>query len=458
MSGKPSPSGFRARLVRHDSLATRTLFVILLGIGIVHLVSLWTYQHLLARESALSNDARLADRLLTIKRAVLRVPPADREAVAHDLSGGPIEAHWSRSEHAIAGGPGSEKWDGLGQRLREAAPELATDALIIGANRKLEDDPHLALISMRLPDGSWINVSLVAWGGGNAPGHGALLSTSLMALGAVGVSILLVGWLTRPMSTIAEAAKQFYRMKDIHLVPEEGPREVRDLAAAFNDMQRRITRLVEDRTQALAAVSHDLKTPITRLRFRIEDIEDGAVRASAAADLDDMERMLEQTLAFLRGDRADEEAKVVDLVAILKTVADDLADEGRSVVLDGSATAVLHGRRLALKRALGNLIDNALKYGGHADIAVRDHSNRVEVAVADQGPGIAKEDIERALLPFVRLEPSRNQETGGFGLGLTIAQAIVEGHGGDLAFGRDRAGRFTVTVTLPKSAAIQTTS
>lgn len=437
-----------------DSLAARTIVVVLLGIGAVHLVSLWTYQHSLRREAEVSNEARLADQLLTIKRAVMRVPHAEREGVAHDLSGGPIEAHWSRTEHASPGGPGAETWTGLGARLRALAPELASDGLIIGANRKVDDDPHLALISMRLPDETWVNVSLVSWSPRAPPNHGALLSTSLMALGAVVVSILLVRWLTQPLSAVADAAGRFYRSTQAAPVPEEGPREVRALASAFNEMQRRITRLIDDRTQALAAVSHDLKTPITRLRFRIDDIADPTARAAAEADLVDMERMIDQTLAYLRGDRADEEVKPVDLVAILETVTDDLADAGRPVTLSGIASAVVPGRRLALKRAFGNLVDNALKYGGCARITVRDHGDAVEIAFADDGPGIAPDDRERALAPFVRLEPSRNRETGGFGLGLPIAQAIIQGHGGTLVLANGEEGGLLARVILPKPPAV----
>lgn len=433
---------------RFDSLAIRTILVVLIGIGLVHLASLWTYQQSLTSELDLANEARLADRLIAIKRSVMRVSETERETVAHDLSGGPIEAHWSRTEHAISGGPGAAQWETLGQRLRALAPEIAEDGLVIGANRRVVDDPHLALISIRLPDQTWLNVSLVAWSPRVPAGHGALLSTSLMALGAIIVSALLVRWLTRPLTAFAAATKDLYRGKTVVMVPEGGPSEVRELAVAFNDMQRRIGRLIDDRTQALAAVSHDLKTPITRLRFRIEDVP-GEAAAAIAADLDEMERMLDQTLAYLRGDRADEEVKPVDVVAILGTIADDATDRGHCVTLAGADHATVPGRRLALKRAFGNLIDNAIKYGGTAEVTVRQRDDATVVTIRDRGPGIAPDDVARALAPFVRLEPSRNRETGGFGLGLTIAQAIVDGHGGTLGFDNAPKGGLVVTVTLP---------
>lgn len=436
---------------RIDSLVLRTILVVLLGIGIVHIASLWTYQYSLTHELNLAHEARLADQLLAIKRAVMRAPESQRDAVAHELSGGPIEAHWSRGEHAISGGPGSAEWDGLGGRLREVVPELAEDGLVIGANRRLAEDPHLALISMRLPDQTWVNVSLVAWKPRVPNGHGTLFSTSMMALGAVVISILLVRWLTKPLMTFASASKDMYRGKAVAFVPETGPSEVRELAVAFNDMQRRIGGLIDDRTQALAAVSHDLKTPITRLRFRMEEIPEGDARADVNADLDEMERMLDQTLAYLRGDRAEEEVKQINLVAILETLVDNAADRGQRVTLNSPSHVALPGRRLALKRAFANLIENAVKYGKVAEVAVLDARHAVTVTIQDNGPGIAPQDVERALAPFVRLEPSRNQETGGFGLGLTITQAIIEGHGGHLIFANRPEGGLTVSVMLPKT-------
>lgn len=439
--------------LRFDSLAVRTILIVLLSVGAVHLLSLWTYRHALSRQAELAGDARLADQLLTIKRAVMREPFDRREEVAHDLSGGPLEAHWSRTEYARPGGPGSEQWRELGARLRLAAPELAEGGLIIGANRRAEDDPHLALVSMRLPDESWVNVSILRQSAPSAEGHGTLLSTTLMALGALLVAILLVRWLTKPLTIVADAASRFSGSGTPVVVAEEGPREVRELASAFNDMQRRITQLLADRTQALAAVSHDLKTPITRLRLRAESVADARQKQAIIGDLADMERMIDQTLAYLRGETDGEEIKPVDLVAILETISDDLTDTGAHVTLKGSSIAVLPGRRLALKRAFGNLVENAVKYGGTAAIFVNDDAD-IAVVIADNGPGIAPPDRERAFEPFVRLEPSRNRETGGFGLGLTIARRIIEWHGGCIALADAPSGGLEVTIRLPKGMTV----
>jgi signal transduction histidine kinase len=303
---------------------------------------------------------------------------------------------------------------------------------------------------MRLPDQSWVNVSLLSWAPRPSGIHGTLLSTSLMAAGALVIALLLVRSQTRPLSTFVSAAERIAHVPGVEPVSETGPREVRALATAFNDMQRRITRLIDDRTHALAAVSHDLKTPITRLRFRTEEMNDAALRASVATDLDEMERMIDQTLSYLREERAEEEVKPVDVVAILETVTDDVADSGGEARLEGSPAAVVWGRRLALKRAFANLIGNAVKYGLRAETRVEDRGEQVRITITDDGPGISSEDRQRALQPFVRLEPSRNSETGGFGLGLSIADAVIRGHGGRLELTNGSERGLVVTVVLPK--------
>jgi two-component system, OmpR family, sensor kinase len=433
-----------------DSLAVQTMLVVMLGIGAMHVASLWTYQRAIVAEAELANEARLADRLLAIKRSVMRAEPAEREAVAHDMSGGAIEAHWSQAEFAVKGAEVSENWRSLGEHLVTLAPELGRDGLVIGASGEGVQDPHLAVISMRLPDRSWVNVSLLSWAPRPPDIHGTLLSTSLMAVGALVIALLLVRSQTRPLSTFVKAAERIAHVRGVEPVEEEGPREVRALATAFNDMQRRITRLIDDRTHALAAVSHDLKTPITRLRFRTEEVEDRGLRAAVASDLDEMERMIDQTLSYLQEERADEEVKPVDLVAILETVTDDLTDAGGQAVLGGSPAAIVSGRRLALKRAFANLIGNAVKYGQRAETRIEDGRDQVLVTIADAGPGIPDSDRERVLQPFVRLEPSRNSETGGFGLGLAIADAVIRGHGGSLQLANGREKGLIVSVILPK--------
>ena len=424
-----------AAIAWFDGLAGRTTLVVMLSLAIVFAVNLQEYLSALNAEAESSSEARLADRLVTIKRAVLLAPLEERDLVAHSLSGGPISAHWSPSDHAVAGGDNLAFYERLGERLIARVPELADGGLIIGTGGDgMGEDPHLAVISMQLPDSSWLNVALLSLTPVDAvPSARTLWTMSLMSLAGLALAVFLVRWLSRPLGAFALAAKTFSAGAALSPVPERGPREVRELALAFNEMQARIARLIADRTQALAAVSHDLRTPITRLRFRAEEIGDPTVSGPIIRDLDEMERMIEQTLTFLRGKQNDEEIKPVDLVAILETITNDMADHGQGVDLTAPARLVIKGRRTALKRAFSNLAENAVKYGGHARIRVSEAVGRVVVEIEDDGPGIAPEDRARALQPFVRLEPSRNAETGGFGLGLTIAASIIEGHGGTLA-------------------------
>ncbi|MBN8533066.1 MAG: HAMP domain-containing protein [Rhizobiales bacterium] len=435
-----------------DTLAARTILLMLIGVGIVHVASLYAYQHALDQEMSLANEARLADRLLTIRRAVMRVVPAERESVAHELSGGPVEAHWSASERARPGGPGAEGWQNLRGRLREQAAELVDDDIIIGANRKTDTDPHLALISLRLPDESWVNITLFAPDARPQSTHGTWISTSLMALGVVMISVLVIGWMTTPLRRFASAARQLYHGTDRVELPEAGPQEIHDLAVAFNEMQARIRKLVAARTQTLAAVSHDLKTPLTRMRLRAEVLTDRAQAEGLIADIRDMERMLDQTLAHLRGDRKDEELRPLDLAALLTTLVDQAQDLGAAASLVASGAAVMDGRPIALRRAFGNLIDNAVKYGGRAEIAVEAEEEAIVVTIADAGAGIPEDRMEDMFEPFARLEISRSRETGGFGLGLSIARDVIEGHGGRVTLANRPEGGLLVTVRLPRKA------
>ncbi|MCZ8185723.1 MAG: ATP-binding protein [Beijerinckiaceae bacterium] len=435
-----------------NSLTARTVLLMLIGVGIVHVASLYAYQHALDREMSLANEARLADRLLTIRRSVMRVLPAERESVAHELSGGPVEAHWSATERARPGGPGAEAWQGLRVRLKEQAAELVDDDIIIGANRKAETDPHLVLISLRLPDESWVNITLFAPDARPSTTHGTWVSTSLMALGVVVISVLVIGWMTTPLRRFASAARLLYHGTDRVDVPETGPQEIRDAAVAFNEMQARIRTLMATRTQTLAAVSHDLKTPLTRMRLRAETLADRTQAEGLVADIRDMERMLDQTLAHLRGDRKDEAVRPLNLAALLATLADQASDQGASTRLAGPTTLVIEGRPLALKRAFGNLIDNAVKYGGKAEITIEASDPAVAVRIADSGPGIPEDRMAEMFEPFTRLEASRSRETGGFGLGLSIARDIIEGHGGSIVLENRPEGGLLVTVHLPRHA------
>lgn len=431
-----------------ETLVGRTVIVLLLGIATVQGTSLWFYEATLNNEAVLANEKQLADRLTAIYRAVVRLPPRDRDAVTHDLAGGVIEAHWGLQQRAAADPQAAEAWAGLRDRLVALVPAWADDGLIVGADQT-NAGSHLAAISMQLPDGSWLNIDLLATHIHHRRSDSAILSTTLMALGVVIVAVLMIRWLTRPLELFAEAARNLYASADRVPVPETGPREIKTLARAFNEMQGRIRRLVTARTQALAAVSHDLKTPLIRLHMRIEEIGNTETRASISADLSEMERMIDATLSYLRGDRSEEEMRPVDLIAIVETIADDARDIGGTVGVDAPRSIVVQGRLLALKRALTNVVQNAIKYGGVADIRIRAEHGLARICIGDDGPGIPEDKMEEMFEPFVRLDHSRNSDSGGFGLGLTIANEIVRAHGGTVSLENRKTGGLVVTVLLP---------
>ncbi|MBN8945342.1 MAG: HAMP domain-containing protein [Rhizobiales bacterium] len=432
-----------------NSVPGRTIIVLMIAIGILHVASLWTYQASLQAEITSNNDERLAERLVSIMRTVMRVPPPERELTAHALAGGPFDIHWSLSEHAVPGGPGVERLGGMRRRLLDIAPELHRGNLVIGTSANLRDDEHIAMISMQLPDQSWVNVSVVSVRVLPLSSDGTLYSTSLMAGGLLLVAVLLLSWLTRPLKIFADAARQFSTGAEVVKVAESGPTEVKQLAAAFNEMQVRIKKLIDDRSQTLAAISHDLKSPLTRLRFRAVEVPDEETRSDIEADISEMEAMIEGTLAFLKGDRSDEPMRPVDLVSLVEAIATDFEEMGKPTRVSAPRAVVIQGRKLSLKRALTNVIENAIKYGEQAEITVSVDGPNARVIVTDRGPGIDDKDKEAVFAPFHRLELSRNKETGGVGLGLTVARSIVRAHGGDVLLADAASGGLSVTVTLP---------
>jgi signal transduction histidine kinase len=237
---------------------------------------------------------------------------------------------------------------------------------------------------------------------------------------------------------------------------ERGPRDVRRTIAAFNRMNQRLQRYVSGRTNMLAAISHDLRTPITSLRLRAEFVEDSETRERMIATLDEMQQMAEATLDFAREEAAPEHTRPVDLAALLQSLCDDLAELGQEVSFgenEAPAPATLACRPVALKRALRNLIENAVRYGQRARLALQASEEGFRIEIDDDGPGIAAEALERVFEPFVRLEESRSRETGGIGLGLAIARSIVRGHGGDIALATRDEGGLRASVTLPRGAA-----
>jgi signal transduction histidine kinase len=288
------------------------------------------------------------------------------------------------------------------------------------------------LVQIRLDDGNWVSfdsqLQPEAW---SWPIR-ALISALILLIAVVMLSIFGVRWVTRPLNQFSIAATELGKNIDRPPLLEKGPLEVVQAARALNGMQTRLSRYLHDRTRILAAMSHDLKTPITRLRLRAELLDDEPIRRKFIRDLSELEDMVTDTLSFMRGLESNESLSRLDINALIESLQDDAKEGGQTVEIYGRATTPFLCRPQSLKRCLSNLVENAIKYGGVARVNVIQLADSLHIIVSDDGPGVPAEELERLFDPFYRLEASRNRDHGGTGLGLTIARSIAEQHGGTL--------------------------
>lgn len=308
--------------------------------------------------------------------------------------------------------------------------------------------PASLILSVQLADGRWLDAQTFtqpppAWALPSLVTLG--LSATLVALGV----LLAVRRVTRPMTRLAAAADALGRGEGTPPLAEVGPDDIRTTMAAFNRMQARLRRFLDDRTRMLAAVSHDLRTPITSLRLRAEFVEDEETRTRILATLDEMQAMVEATLAFAREEAQSEPTRVVDLAALVESIAADLADMGAAIEVAPAERLPYACRPGTLRRALRNLLENAVRYGGRCRVRLECHRSELRIVIEDEGPGIPEDRQEQVFEPFVRLEESRSGETGGIGLGLAIARSIVRAHGGDIALQNLPGRGLRVSLSLP---------
>ena len=306
-------------------------------------------------------------------------------------------------------------------------------------------------LAVRLEDHTWLNIVYAK------PSHLVLSPaspTSYAALGVVALVFsagtwLLVRRISQPLKRLTHATERLGRGEEVEPLPEEGPDDLRTMVTAFNRMQVRLRRFVEDRTRMLAAIGHDLRTPITTLRLRAEFVTDADTREKLLGTLDEMQAMTEATLAFARSEAVAEPTRVVDVTALIESLCDDLKELGANVEFAGNGRLPASCRPDALRRAVRNVIENAVRYGDSARVNTGARGENIEIVVEDDGPGIAESDRERVFAPFVRLEASRNRNTGGVGLGLAIARSILRAHGGDVELGEGARG-LRVRMFMPR--------
>jgi signal transduction histidine kinase len=287
--------------------------------------------------------------------------------------------------------------------------------------------------------------------------HALVFSVSSMlwqfvVLSAVTILLvaLAVDWVTRPLSELADAAERLGDDLDAPPLPERGASELHRAARAFNSMQERLSRYLKSRVTALTAISHDLKTPITRMRLRAELIEDAPLRESFLRDMSELETMVRSALEFIRGLDSSEPPQPTDINALIESVCEDYREAGHEVVTEGAARAPFPAQTQALKHCLANIIDNACKYGGKARIVVQDGEQEMVIRVRDFGLGVPESELEKVFEPFYRLESSRSRDTGGTGLGLAIARNVAQLHHGWVSIRNHPEGGLEATLALPR--------
>ena len=471
----------------------RTLLVLLLGLTVSHLIGLALYAGERREALTAAGGRQVAERIAAVSEALENVLAADRPRVVLSFFEPGFRVTWT-ADSVLAEGNSDWRARLVRSVIRDHLGDLPAERIRVAYGRISDDDwwssgrgrwwrermhsmgamsgqmedgammhpvPHrgqgpwarrsdqLMEISLQMTDKSWLNFAAPAvpvqpfW---SSP---YLLSIVLATAMVLAFSAWAVRRATAPLALFARAAERLGTDVGTPALAEEGPREVRRAAAAFNEMQRRLGRFIRDRTQMLAAVSHDLRTPITRLRLRAEFVEDVEQRNKMLADLEQMESMISATLAFARDDFTEEPRKPFDLGVLLQDLCDAAADAGHAAAYEGAPHFAYGGRPMALKRVFTNLIDNAIMYGGSAKVTSTAGADAVTVTVEDDGPGIVEGEMEKVFAPFYRVDPSRSRESGGTGLGLAVVRSVVRGHGGDVVLANRDQGGLRAIVTLP---------
>ncbi len=440
------------------SLAARTAVVLLLSLAVVQAAGLTI--HALDRMELLrlAQAREVAARVMNVYRNIVNVDADQRTAVLADmrrLPGVEIALSDTLPITDLPPTPPQER-----QLLRVNMSLVPMPGPLRPRDIQMLGGPfwHRLTISLRLPEGGWLNVTLHVEP--PSPWHSPdfLIAFLSMTAAAALLTLWAVRRLTAPVSTLARAAEALGRDVNAPPLPEDGPSEVAAAAAAFNTMAARIRRFVQDRTELLTAIGHDLRTPITRLKLRAEFMEDDEQRRKMLLDLDELEAMVSATLAFGRDAKSTEPVTALDLAELVRTVLDEAGDAwpeaAEKLRYEGPGHLTVQARPLALKRALANLVANAVNYGGGAVVRLSPPAGgaargTLSIEVEDDGPGIPPQELDRAFEPFHRGEPSRNRETGGVGLGLPIARNIFRAHGGDVTLANRPTGGLRATVVLP---------
>ncbi|HYG89706.1 MAG TPA: ATP-binding protein [Azospirillum sp.] len=449
-----------------DSIAARTALTIVAALLLTQLVSALLYVLDRPEGPPVHSPRVLVERVTAIVQLVEATPPEHRPRVVRAIDDPVLHVAWQMERPNLKAAREGAPRQFLQRRLRSALGDPRREVLVEVRRHPAPpsgplspnpmsggDEPrwtHDMRLFVELSDGTWLRFAA----GDPVEGTFRLLRFALWMAAIVGVIVALSLWagrrLTAPLARFADAAERLGVDGEADPLPEAGPKELRAATRAFNRMQERLRRFVADRTQMLAAISHDLRTPLTRLRLRAELVDDPEMQRKMLADLNEMEAMITATLAFARDDARHEPRGPLDLADLLQSLCDDRTDAGQSAAYQGPVHMVVDARSVALRRAFANLMDNAIAYGGTARVRLSPENGHVRVEIDDDGPGIPKDQVEKVFTPFYRLEASRNKATGGVGLGLSTARTIIRGHGGDVTLENRPEGGLRATVMLPR--------
>lgn len=463
------------------SLFGQTLLILLAGLIISHAFGSWIYTA--DREQAVRavGGFAAAQRITNLTRLVQEAPREWRERIVAAMSDQSLRASLSVQPPIFVG---TNEDGAISQTIRDylvdqlpaepaLQPRVAVSAStdtpfanwhprglgpLMGPGPMMGRGPMMhslggfrnLQVAMPLPDGQWLSFATNLPDTGPAFSRQFVVSMAVMAIIILGVSIWVVHRVTAPLASLAAAAERLGRDVTAPPLPETGTIETRQASRAFNEMQTRLRNLVDTRMRMLAAISHDLRTPLTLLRLRAENVDDVQERNKMLATIAEMDAMVGATLRFARDETVSESRRQTDLAALIQSIIDDMKDAGLPVTMTVVEPIIYECRPAALKRALTNLIENAIKYGNAAHAAVNVRPTTIEIAIDDDGPGIPESEFSRIFEPFYRVEESRSRETGGVGLGLAIAQSIVQSNGGELILTNRPTGGLRAAIILPR--------
>ncbi|MDR6495337.1 sensor histidine kinase [Paraburkholderia sp. 22099] len=443
------------RLRPPDTIAWRIALTV--GAAIIGVLGLAVLFSQLAGPTA--RETALLDRADDTVRMIDAASAIDRPRLARAVQIESNRAEWYAANStvarrlAVAQPPDADsdlsRWFLIEGRQRPRVFFSSDDPLSAGIQFDRGQHSRAYFLAVELRDESWVVFIATQRDWGLLQPRQIAVALGCVGLSILAASVLATYFLSKPIRQFADELRRIGGDPRAGPVRETGPGELRAAIAAFNALQAQVRKFVEDRTVMLAAMSHDLRTPLTKIRLRGEFIEDDEQRARLFRDVDDLQAMADSALSFFRDDYKDEETTVFDFAGLLRTITDDYGDQGQPVSYAGPDRLAFNGRPFSLRRACMNLVDNALKYGNRAELQLNHSATEIVVEISDRGAGIPPHALEQVFAPFFRLEQSRNRSTGGMGLGLTSARAVIRAHGGDIALRNRECGGLQVSVTLP---------